>query len=180
MIKSEFIIREPNISWFNRILFAFIFSGFFTLVVFLFSNSRLASEDILNVIKHLIILFFILIIFFIHLVIRHYIHINFTKFKIQHSYSIGFFKYNEKWQNLIDLKYVSIFHTSNGYEINLWYKKNRTLNLAVLKDYNEAIKKGYFFSEKLNIKLLDARKRGEHRWIDKHVYKETGKIVYSN
>lgn len=95
-----------------------------------------------------------------------------------HSYSIGIFLFNEKWKNLEDLEYISVFNTSNGYEVNLWYKKNKILNLFALEDYDEVLKKGFYLSEKLDIDLLDARKRGYHKWINKEIYRKTGQVEY--
>ncbi|WP_303316365.1 hypothetical protein Q4Q34_06050 [Flavivirga abyssicola] len=182
MYNVEFTIREPRISWFNKILFSALFSGFCVFVLYIFKSNgvyhRLNKEDTEKVIVFLILLLGILIAFILPIIARHYIHLNFTHLKIRHSYSIGPLVYREKWQNLKDLNYISVFHTKNGYEVNLWYKKHEILNLFVLDDFNEVLEKGFFFSEKLNIDLLDARKRGHHKRINKVIYKETGKVEY--
>jgi hypothetical protein len=181
MCKTEFTIREPEVPWFNKILFSLLFAAFFSLILYIFKNNIkeiLTSGDIKQVVVYLIILFGILIVFVLPIISRHCTHLNFSEIKIKHSYSIGPFTYNEKWQNLKDLNYISIFHTQNGYEVNLWYKKNQILNLFALEDINEVLEKAFFLSEQLNIDLLDARKRGYHKWINKSVYKEVGKIEY--
>lgn len=181
MYNIELTIREPKVPWGNRILFSVIFSAFFTFIIYFF-NSNVLNEltplDLANVAFHLIWLFGVLIVFILPLISRHYTHFNFSNFKIMHSYSIGVFNYNEKWQNLEDLKYISVFNASNGYEINLWYKKNKILKVFVLEDSNEAFEKAFSLSEKLNIDLLDARIKGHHKWVDKLVYTKTGKIQY--
>lgn len=176
MYEIEFTIREPKRPLLNKIIFASMFSGFFTLVIYLFSNDAFSSENKLSLSVYLLWGFCFLITFLIPIIVRHYIQFNFSKLKIRHCYSIGSLRYNEEWQNLEDLKYISVFHTSKGYAINMWYKRNNILNLAALKDSEDAIKKGLFFSEKLNIDLLDARKRGRHKWVDKEKTKSTGQI----
>lgn len=168
MYDIEFTIREPKIPLLNRIIFSFMFSSFFTFLVYFLTNlaTPLSSSTMLYAIICLVWLFLVLIVFFAPMVLRHYIHFNFSNSKIKHSYSLGALNYSEKWQNLENLNYISVFHTRSGYEINLWYEKNKILNLLVLEDFEESLKKGAFFSEKLNIDLLDARKRGYHKWVN--------------
>ncbi|WP_339916072.1 hypothetical protein [Yeosuana marina] len=181
MYDKELTIREPKVPWFNRILFSVIFSAFLTFIIYFFSDNvinELTTLDLANATFYLIWLFGVLIVFILPLISRHYIHFNFSNFKIMHSYSIGIFTYNEKWQNLEDLKYISVFNAYSGYEINLWYKKNKFLRVFALEDSNEAFEKAFSLSEKLNIDLLDARIRGNHRWVYKSAYRETGKIEY--
>jgi ABC-type uncharacterized transport system fused permease/ATPase subunit len=181
MYDKELTIREPKIPWFNLILFSIIFSAFITYIVYLYNNNfinDLSNPNSLTIIVYLLWLFGILVVFILPIISRHYIHLNFSNLKIMHSYSIGVFNYNEKWQNLEDLEYISVFNTANGYEVNLWYKKNKILNLIALEDFDEVLKKAFYISEKLNIDLLDARKRGYHKWINKEIYRETGKIEY--
>ena len=59
-------------------------------------------------------------------------------------------------------------------------KKNKILNLFALEDFDEVLKKAFYLSEKLNIDLLDARKRGYHKWVNKTVYEKTGKVEYKD
>ena len=128
MYDVEFTIREPKIPWFNKILFSALFSGFCILVIYVFSNdidNKLTSGDKTQVYTYLIILLGIFIVCILPIISRNYIHLNFISLKIRYSYSIGIFTYNEKWQDLSHLNYISVFHTENGYEVNLWYKKMR-------------------------------------------------------
>ena len=181
MHDIEFTIREPKIPWFNRILFSVLLSGFCVLIIYIFKDSiysRLNKEDVEKVIVFLIMLLGIFIAFILPIIARHYIQLNFSHLKIRHSYSIGPLMYKEKWQPLKDLNYISVFHTDNGYEVNLWYKKHEILNLFILDDFDEVLEKAYFLSEKLNINLLDARTRGHHKRVNKKVYKETGMVEY--
>lgn len=179
MIKSEFIIRELKKPFINRIIFAIIFASFFTFILYLiFARFDFTNGDVIKISIYLFWLFGILLLMVVPLITRHYVHFNFSELKIKHSYEIGIFNYNEKWQNLEKLEYISVFQTVNGFEVRLWYKKNKIINLFILDDFNEVLEKAYFFADKLNIDLLDARKRGYHKWINKKVYKESGKIEY--
>ena len=182
MISVEFTVREPKTTWINRIIFSTIFSGIITLMVYLIRRNileNLTTVDLIYIILHLISFLLIIFSFLFSIVVRDYIHFNFSKNKMRYSYSFGNFKYNKKWQDLVDLKYISVFNTENGYEVNLWKKKKEILNLFMLNESNEAFKNALFFADKLNIDLVDARKRGNHRRINIITYKKTGEIVYS-
>ena len=183
MIESEFIITEPKTHWVNRIIFSFIFSAFAILVIYIFESSlykELIHRNKRLVIVYLMILFGILNRYILSLLSKQSVHINFPKLKIKRDYSLGIFNYSGKWHTLEKFNYISVFHTENGYEVNLWYKKNKILNLFALKDFKKVLEKAFPFSEKLNIDLFDARKRGYHKWVNKAFYKETGKIEYLN
>ena len=181
MYESEFIIREPKIPWLNKLIFGGFFAAFIVLLIYIFNKTKteaFTARDLKQIVVYLIILFGILIVYVLPIIARHYIHLNFSELKIKYSYSIGVFNINKKWKNLEDLNYISVFHTENGYEVNLWYKKNKILSLFALEDFNIVFEKAFFFSEKLNIDLLDARKRGYHKWVNKTVYRNTGEIEY--
>jgi len=62
--------------------------------------------------------------------------------------------------------------------VNLWYKKNKILNLFFMENFDEVIEHAFVFADRLNIDLLDARIRGNHKWVDKKAYKATNEIVY--
>ena len=106
------------------------------------------------------------------------IYIDFTKKYVRSAITLGRFTFKKKWNPIIDLKYISVFKTENGYEVNLWYEKNKILNLFVYDDMDEVIKKAFLFADKFGIDLSDARERGYHKWINKEVYRLTGKIEY--
>lgn len=71
-----------------------------------------------------------------------------------------------------------MFSSRGSYQVNLWYGNNKFLNLFLLDDYDSVIEKAFIFSDKLNIDLLDARERGNHRWVNKDVYRETKQVKY--
>lgn len=141
-------------------------------------TDKLTPQEIKKIIFYLIILLGILIKYILPIVTRNYVHLNFTELKIMHTYSVGIFSFDGKWKKLEDLNYISVFKDTSLYEVNLWYKKNKILNLFALEEVDKALEKGFILSEKLNIDLLDARKRGYHKWVNKEIYRETGKIEY--
>ena len=181
MPKIEFTIREPKIKWLNKIIFSLLFSIFFTSIFYLIKTKLLkASEESIPLIVFLLWLFGVLITFLVPIVSRHHIHFNFSELKIKHSYSIGAYHYYEKWQNLIDLKYISVFNNSGGYTANIWYKKNEQLNLFFMEDSIKIMEKALFFANQLHIDLLDARTRGHHKWVDKKATKSAKEILYED
>lgn len=179
MIKTELIVLEKEIPLLNRIIFSIFTAGFLTFIIY--ALSKRSEFDFVNqayIFTYSIFLVFIILIYLVPLIITKSIHINFTKLKLKHVYNVGMFKWQGKWRALNEPDYLSVFKTENGYEINLWYKKNKVLCLFALENFDDAIKKGLYFSDKLNVDLLDARKRGNHKWVNKSVYKETGEINY--
>ncbi|AXT18781.1 hypothetical protein D7030_05900 [Flavobacteriaceae bacterium AU392] len=180
MYKSDLIIREPKKPLINRVIVAFLYASLLSYIVYLF-----LYKDFLNhpqkwtITIYLILLICILFLSSIRSIAIHNIHLNFEKKKIKHQYQIGVFNYKETWQDLIDLEYVSVFKTGSYFQINLWYQKNKILNLMILENYDESIKNGYLIAEKLQIDLLDASVKGNHQWVNKDTYQETGEIQYS-
>ena len=60
-IESEFIIKEPKIPWFNRILFSFLFTGYITLVIYFYNRTtteKFTDSDIYKIIFYLVFLLF--------------------------------------------------------------------------------------------------------------------------
>ncbi|WP_406685453.1 hypothetical protein N1F78_06980 [Seonamhaeicola sp. MEBiC1930] len=179
MIKPDLIIREPNKPLINRVLVSLIYATFFTYIVYLFQYKEiLRHPEKSNILVFLIVLLLIIFLSTFMVIASHSIHISTIDKKIQHQYRVGVFRYREVWQDLNDLEYISVFRRDDNYLVNLWYEDNGILNLMVLKDDKQSIEKGLFIAEKLNIDLLDAREKGNHRWIDKKATKETGEIIY--
>ncbi len=67
------------------------------------------------------------------------------------EYYVGRIKYHTF--NITDLKYISVFknYSAEHLEINLWYKQNKHINLAIFNDLKLALEYGLAFSNKLNI-----------------------------
>jgi hypothetical protein len=179
MYESELTIKEPSKPIIRKIVVALLYSSLFTYTFYLFISKDLWSHPEKWVVLILLtVLLFVLFLSTFLSIAAHSIHLNFHHKKIQHRYRVGLFNYKEVWQDLIDLKYISVFKNGDYYEINMWYEKNQILNLLAVEDYDNAIKHGYLIAEKLNIDLLDARKRGQHKWVNKLVYKTTGVVKY--
>lgn len=179
MKQADLVIKEPKKPLLNRVLVALLYACLFTYTIYLFFYKNIWSHPKKWTI--LILLCALVLILFLSTfrsIASHSIHINSKKYKIQHQYHIGLFRYKEVWQDIVAPEYISVFHVGNQYQVNLWYDKRGILNLMALKNCNEAFDKGLFIAEKMNIDLLDARELGNHRWVDKKSTKEKGSIVY--
>lgn len=179
MYEIDFIIIGKKPSLINRVFTSLIITVYIAYVYYAIKVEFIEHRIDISVILFYLILFLILTsLVTIRNIAIHKIQLNFMNLKIRHVFDIGPLTYREKWQNLNGITYISIFHTKNGFEVNLWDEKKEVLNLFVLQDYDEVMKKAFFVSDKLNVDLLDARRRGHHKWVDKTVYKETGKVEY--
>lgn len=179
MFKSELVIREPDKPLINKIITALLYASLFSYVVYLYRYKNLLNHpERWTIVIYLIVLLLILFFSSFMAIASHNVHLNFENNKIQHQYRVGLFNYKEVWQDLIDLKYISVYKTGDYFQINMWYKKNEILNLMTLDNYEKAIENGFLISEKLRIDLLDASKPGHHKWVNKQTYKQTNKIIY--
>ena len=86
---------------------------------------------------------------------------------IKIQYSVG--AINHYSYKITDLKYIPVFlnPSSKQFEINLWYKKNKHIKLALFKHFEIAFDCGLKFSNRLDIDLLDATQKGNFKWVDK-------------
>jgi hypothetical protein len=108
--------------------------------------------------------------------INHYFDFSNSKYKTE--YSMGYIRYGS-WQKLPNLEYASVFKNNNDYfELNLWYYKNRHFKIFNYYEYDDAISNAFNISEELNIDLLDASVKNNHRWIDRDIYRENKEIKY--
>lgn len=179
MHKSELVIKEPNKPFINKVIVSFLYTCLFGYTIYLFAYRDFWNHpEKWTVIIFLVILLFILFSSSFMSIASHSIHLNFKEQKIQHQYSVGIFKYKEVWQDIIEPEYISVFKKDNYYLVNLWYEKNAILNLMAIEDSGKAIENGLLIAEKLSIDLLDARKRGYHKWVDKKAFKTSGKVTY--
>ena len=96
------------------------------------------------------------------------IYIDLEKEKLRTQHSVGVVKVNY-FSVIPELENVSVFlNLQNGiFEVNLWYKGNKHYNVFNFEEYKSAFDFGLLFSNKLNIDLLDATKKGNSKWIDK-------------
>ncbi|MGJ8591231.1 MAG: hypothetical protein ACSHXF_01710 [Aquaticitalea sp.] len=181
MFEDELIIREPKISLLKRMVFS-ISCGLFIILILYFHRQKvsgvLAPIDMPRIYMYLGLLFLILLFTILPIIIRDYIYLDFKNLKIRYAYEIGLFSYKEKWQDLEDLEYISVFKKNELFEVNLWYKKNKIVNLFATDKFSDAIDNAYQIANKLQIDLLDASVKGNHRWVDKNVYAQTSRIEH--
>jgi hypothetical protein len=95
-------------------------------------------------------------------------YLNLEKEKLQTQFRIGFFKFSI-YSSMPKLNYVSVFNNTGAeqFEVNLWYEGNRHFNIMDFEDPQLAMEYGKKFSEKLELDLLDAREKGNFKWVEK-------------
>ena len=76
-----------------------------------------------------------------------------------------------RWRTIHSYEYISVFfqHLSDGgytYEVNLWYDRNKHMELYKSEDVKEAFDFAFNVSEQLKVDLLDATLK-ESKWVDK-------------
>jgi len=93
--------------------------------------------------------------------------------KFKDQFSVGLFKIG-KWQDLPSLKYISVFGVDSKYyfQINLWYGRNQYINIFTANNKERAFETGFKIANQLNIKLLDATKRNNYKYLDMDKLKE--------
>ena len=82
-----------------------------------------------------------------------------------------------QWVNIKNPKYISVFKKGYSgfqtlYQVNLWFGKNRHINIFEMFDEEESMNMGFEVSEILNIDLLDATVHGDFKWIDKDKWRQ--------
>ncbi len=89
------------------------------------------------------------------------------KNKFKDQFSIGSFKIG-KWQDLPPLNYISVLGIDSKYSfsINLWYDRNKHINIFTIFGREKAFKTAFKIADQLNIKLLDATKRNNYNYLD--------------
>ena len=77
-----------------------------------------------------------------------------------------------RWVNIKNPEYISVFKKGYSgfqtlFQVNLWFAKNRHINIFEMFDEEEAMSMGFEVSEILNIDLLDATEHGNFIWVNK-------------
>lgn len=93
-------------------------------------------------------------------------YLNLEKEKLQTEFRLWFLKIRVQ-SSMPQLKYVSVFNNTGAeqFEVNLWYEGNKHFNIMDFDEVQPAFDYGRQFSEKLNLKLLDATEKGNSKWI---------------
>ncbi|MBT8244598.1 MAG: hypothetical protein HKP48_05090 [Winogradskyella sp.] len=175
MIEKEFTIREPKSSILDIVAVSAALTIQTGFCYYIFTNVRLNFYAFFLIALTGYILFNSIIIPGLR---TKCIYLNFSKRKIKYEIEIGPLTIRKKWKDIENPEYVSVFKTPKGIEVNLWHNKNQIINLFAYDDFEKVIEEAFFFADKLNIDLLDARERGYHKWIDKNFYQQHKKVRY--
>ncbi len=95
--------------------------------------------------------------------INYYFNLENKKYKKQ--FQIGLIRYGI-WKKLPELEYVSVFYYKSMYEVNMWYVKNQKFKMYEYSDDEQAFYAAKMICRKLKIKLLDATKKNNFKWVD--------------
>lgn len=170
-MKDEYIVvSETQRPFWHLIIAALLFTLALSILCLLYYTFSLSFQGLVDSI------YIILGSGFISIVAsgfcsQKYIYIDLENSKFKPSLEIGFIKIG-KWKIINNYEYVSVFYDpgkseSEIFEVNLWYDRNKHFEIYTRNNFHDAINVGYNLSEKLNIDLLDATIRGDHKWIDK-------------
>jgi hypothetical protein len=79
-------------------------------------------------------------------------------------YNVSIFKYATKER--IELDYVSLFRKNPEalFEVSVWFKMNKHIELANFKTFNDARVFAKNFADKLETDFLDSTERGNPKW----------------
>ncbi len=93
-------------------------------------------------------------------------YLNLEKEKLHTEFRFWFLKMRVQ-SSMPRLEYVSVFKNEGAetYEVNLWYEGNHHFNVDNFDEAQPAFDYGRTFSEKLNLKLLDATVKGHSKWM---------------
>jgi len=93
-------------------------------------------------------------------------YLNLEKEKLHTEFRLWFLKIDTQ-SSMPELEYVSVFKNEGAeiYEVNLWYEGNHHFNVDYFDEAKPAFEFATQFSEKLNLKLLDATVKGNSKWI---------------
>ena len=98
------------------------------------------------------------------------------------------------WKTLNNPEYVSVFKTTEDItwralsaettnkfpiiDLNIFHETNRKITAYKTKDIKDAFDVASHIADALLIGLLDATEKGDYKWVDKDILRESGKIVY--
>ncbi len=168
MIKDIVIISTKD----KSIVFTVLAALFFTIAIILigksFYNMQFSLDE--SIMKQRITLFELIAVFVfggISFSQKRTMFFDLKNRKFKSQLSVGPIKIG-KWQELPPLKYISVFVTSSKYlfSINLWYDKNKHINISKIWTKEKAIEKAFEIANQLNIRLLDATKSNNYKYLD--------------
>ncbi|PHR70730.1 MAG: hypothetical protein COA67_07960 [Lutibacter sp.] len=172
--KGDVMISEGMKPLWQRIIAALLYTLMFYLIINVYTKTPFLFSAYYSLLIPLLLIFSIA---FPLSAIKNY-HFDFDAKKFKVEYVIGYLKYGV-WEDLPKFEYVSVFMKGEEvYELNLWFYKNEHYKVFHYFDFDDAILDAFQISEKLQIDLLDASVKNNHRWIDKDTYRETKEIKY--
>jgi hypothetical protein len=167
--QNKLIVSEKKRPFFQLLIAAVLFTaafGFLVYSFFYFGISNYTSKGLIRVFE----LFFYIIIGAFGFCSSKKVYIDLEHSKFRPVIEVLGFKFGS-WTTIHNYEYVSVFYGSHTYEVNLWYNKNKHLELYRNKDLEEVFIFGYNVSQDLNIDLLDATKQ-ESVWVDKEEWQQ--------
>ena len=151
---------------------------FFTIAIFLLISffyffQYNSFEDLIKDITSLLFTVLIFVFGGISFSQKRTMFFDLEKKKFKDQFSIGSLKIG-RWQDLPPLNYISVFGVDSKYSftINLWYDRNKYINIFAIWGREKAFETAFEIASQLNIKLLDATKRNNYKYLDMDELKE--------
>ena len=181
MEVKNIVVSEKHRPYWQLIIAAFCFTLTLALIIFSFWRVEWTHEGY----KYLIINLKAIIpiaVLGIGFSSRQTVYIDFLNLKIRPTIEVGPIKIG-KWQTLNNLEYISIFPRlkSDGleaFEVNLWYERNKHVELYERDNFEEAYKMAFKIADFLKIDLLDSTETHNAKWVNMKASKTQGKIIY--
>ena len=170
-MMEGYIIREGNRPWWQRIIAALLYTITLVLLFLFFTNFQFTLDT--KILKGSLGLLEISIFTFLNAlafsVVRDFVFdLENGRFKI--LYCVGPIEVGS-WRKLPEIEYVSVFKQllADGnyvYETNLWYQRNRHMEIYENLDKEIAFEMGREMAKVLNVGHLDATLPNNYVWVD--------------
>jgi hypothetical protein len=180
-MKNNLIISENQRSFWQRIMASIFFTAAIALLIYMLYSANWTDKNLKNIGYNFSTVIYLVAVG-ISFSFNKNVYIDVKKSRFRATFEVGPFKLGQ-WKTIHNYEYVSIFHQplTDGekiYEVNLWYDKNQHWELYTKYDLKEAFLVGFEISELLEIKILDATRPNDYKWIDKQATIKKGEIIY--
>lgn len=169
MQSDKIIISEGNRPLWQRIVAAIHYTAILSLLFFFFTKFEFTTESkklrgSLSLLEAALVLLPSALAFS---VVKDVLF-DLAQNKYKELYCVGPIKVG-KWKELPKIDYVSVFKQpkENGefvFETNLWYQKNRHLNIYENTDLASVFEMGVAVAKSLGVDLLDATEPNNYKW----------------
>lgn len=178
-MKDIVIISTKDKPIVLTILAALFYTVAIILIGISFYNIQFSLDE--SVIKERINLFVLIVVFIfggISFSQKRTMFFDLKKRKFKSQLSVGPIKIG-KWQDLPPLNYISVFviDSKSSFSINLWYDKNKHINIFTFFDKEKAFEIAFEIADQLNIKLLDATKQNNYKYLNMDKLKDKYKNI---